>query len=55
MSRAVPTVVMRGGTSKGLYFLRDDLPEKIAHHQVRASAPDLETEKQRAVLGQPHR
>ena len=30
MLRAVPTVVMRGGTSKGLYFLRDDLPKSIA-------------------------
>ena len=27
---AVPTVVMRGGTSKGLYFLKDDLPEDDA-------------------------
>ncbi|MEM1174563.1 MAG: 4-oxalomesaconate tautomerase [Pseudomonadota bacterium] len=26
MQRAVPAMVMRGGTSKGLYFLRDDLP-----------------------------
>ena len=30
MLRAIPTVVMRGGTSKGLYFLREDLPESIA-------------------------
>ena len=27
MQVAVPTVVMRGGTSKGLYFLKDHLPE----------------------------
>ena len=27
---AVPTVVMRGGTSKGLYFLKDDLPGDVA-------------------------
>ncbi|MGD9842345.1 MAG: 4-oxalomesaconate tautomerase [Steroidobacteraceae bacterium] len=26
MQKAIPTVVMRGGTSKGLYFVRDDLP-----------------------------
>ncbi|MXW46871.1 MAG: 4-oxalomesaconate tautomerase [Gammaproteobacteria bacterium] len=26
MQTAIPTVVMRGGTSKGLYFLKDDLP-----------------------------
>lgn len=30
MQRAVPAVVMRGGTSKGLYFLREDLPEDDA-------------------------
>ena len=30
MQLAVPTVVMRGGTSKGLYFLKDDLPQDIA-------------------------
>ena len=26
MQQAIPTVVMRDGTSKGLYFLREDLP-----------------------------
>ncbi len=30
MQLAVPTVVMRGGTSKGLYFLKDDLPQDTA-------------------------
>ena len=30
MQRAVPTVVMRGGTSKGLYFLQKDLPVDTA-------------------------
>lgn len=30
MQRAVPAVVMRGGTSKGLYFLRNDLPGDVA-------------------------
>jgi 4-oxalomesaconate tautomerase len=30
MQRAIPTVVMRGGTSKGLYFLKDDLPQDAA-------------------------
>ena len=29
MQHAVPTVVMRGGTSKGLYFLRKDLPDEV--------------------------
>lgn len=27
MQRAVPCTILRGGTSRGLYFLRDDLPE----------------------------
>lgn len=30
MQQAVPTVLMRGGTSKGLYFLKEDLPSEIA-------------------------
>jgi len=30
MQHAVPATVMRGGTSKGLYFLRKDLPEDTA-------------------------
>lgn len=30
MQSAIPTVIMRGGTSKGLYFLKEDLPEKTA-------------------------
>ena len=29
MQIAIPTTVMRGGTSKGLYFLRDDLPSDL--------------------------
>ena len=28
--RSIPAMVMRGGTSKGLYFLRDDLPQEVA-------------------------
>ncbi len=30
MQYAVPTVLMRGGTSKGLYFLKQDLPSESA-------------------------
>lgn len=30
MQTAIPVTVMRGGTSKGLYFLRDDLPADAA-------------------------
>ena len=30
MQASIPTVVMRGGTSKGLYFLREDLPGDVA-------------------------
>lgn len=29
MSTSIPATLMRGGTSKGLYFLRDDLPADI--------------------------
>ena len=31
MQIAIPTTVMRAGTSKGLYFLRDDLPIEVEH------------------------
>ena len=30
MSQSIPVMVMRGGTSKGLYFLKDDLPVDAA-------------------------
>lgn len=30
MLRSVPAMVMRGGTSKGLYFLKEDLPQDVA-------------------------
>lgn len=30
MLRSIPCALMRGGTSKGLYFLKDDLPDDIA-------------------------
>ena len=29
MQTAIPVTVMRGGTSRGLYFLRDDLPDDV--------------------------
>ena len=29
MQKAIPCSIMRGGTSKGLYFLADDLPKDI--------------------------
>ncbi len=29
MQRAIPCMVMRGGTSKGLYFLEEDLPDSV--------------------------
>ncbi len=29
MQAAIPAIVMRGGTSKGLYFLAEDLPEDV--------------------------
>ena len=30
MLRAIPAMMMRGGTSKGMYFLKDDLPSDVA-------------------------
>ena len=30
MTRAIPCTIMRGGTSKGLYFLASDLPADVA-------------------------
>lgn len=30
MAQSIPTVLMRGGTSKGLFFLKDDLPADAA-------------------------
>lgn len=30
MQTAIPSALMRGGSSKGLYFLRDDLPAEVA-------------------------
>lgn len=43
MQRAIPTALMRGGTSKGLYFLRDDLP----------SDPDTRDAVLLAAMGSP--
>ncbi len=43
MQIAIPTVVMRGGTSKGLYFLASDLP----------SDPALRDDVLLAVMGSP--
>ena len=34
MSRGIPCTWMRGGTSKGAYFLRDDLPEDVAERDA---------------------
>ncbi|MEQ8440500.1 MAG: 4-oxalomesaconate tautomerase [Alphaproteobacteria bacterium] len=34
MSNSVPAMLMRGGTSKGLYFLRADLPKDVAERDT---------------------
>lgn len=34
MSNSVPAMLMRGGTSKGLYFLRADLPKDVAERDA---------------------
>lgn len=45
MQTAIPAVVMRGGTSKGLYFLKDDLPaDDVARDRLLLAAmgsPDI--------------
>ena len=33
MSEGTPAMWMRGGTSKGLYFLKDDIPTDIAERE----------------------
>ena len=33
MSEGTPAMWMRGGTSKGLYFLKDDIPVDIAKRE----------------------
>ena len=43
MQTAIPCMLIRGGTSKGAYFLRDDLPADMAARDAFASAISAST------------
>ena len=52
---AIPCAVMRGGTSKGLYFLKDDLPAEVAlRDQVLLAAMGSPDERQIDGMGGAH-
>jgi len=55
MQTAIPCAVMRGGTSKGLYFLKNDLPADIAlRDQVLMAAMGSPDERQIDGMGGAH-
>jgi len=55
MMTAIPTVVMRGGTSKGLYFRADDLPtEQTARDRLLLRAMGSPDERQIDGMGGAH-
>jgi 4-oxalomesaconate tautomerase len=55
MQTAIPCAVMRGGTSKGLYFLKDDLPADVAlRDQVLMAAMGSPDERQIDGMGGAH-
>lgn len=55
MQTAIPCAVMRGGTSKGLYFLKDDLPADIAlRDKVLMAAMGSPDERQIDGMGGAH-
>lgn len=55
MQRAIPCALMRGGTSKGLYFLRDDLPAEVEHrNRVLLSAMGSPDARQIDGVGGAH-
>jgi 4-oxalomesaconate tautomerase len=55
MQVAIPTVVMRGGTSKGLYFLASDLPDdEVARDQLLLKAMGSPDERQIDGMGGSH-
>ena len=49
MQQAIPTTVMRGGTSRGLYFLKSDLPENVEQRErillAAVGSPDATREQ----------
>ena len=55
MQRAIPVTVMRGGTSKGLYFLAEDLPQDVAtRDRILLAAMGSPDERQIDGLGGGH-
>jgi 4-oxalomesaconate tautomerase len=55
MQTAIPVTVMRGGTSKGLYFLRDDLPADVAQRdRILLAAMGSPDERQIDGMGGAH-
>lgn len=55
MQKAIPVTVMRGGTSKGLYFLRDDLPKDVGQRdQLLLAAMGSPDDRQIDGMGGAH-
>ncbi|HEX5789380.1 MAG TPA: PrpF domain-containing protein, partial [Woeseiaceae bacterium] len=54
MLRAIPCYLMRGGTSKGLYFLRDELPDGAARDALLLAAMGSPDVRQIDGLGGAH-
>ena len=55
MQTAIPVTVMRGGTSKGLYFLRDDLPADVSSRdRILLAAMGSPDERQIDGMGGAH-
>jgi len=55
MQKSIPATVMRGGTSKGLYFLRDDLPGDVGQRdQLLLAAMGSPDDRQIDGMGGAH-
>jgi len=55
MQESIPVVVMRGGTSKGLYFLRNDLPDDVTQRdQLLLAAMGSPDDRQIDGMGGAH-
>ena len=55
MQHAIPTLVMRGGTSKGLYFRKEDLPtDPAARDRLLMAAMGSPDERQIDGMGGAH-
>ncbi len=55
MQQAIPTTVIRGGTSRGLYFLKSDLPENVEQRdRILLAAMGSPDERQIDGMGGAH-